>query len=287
MVELYCSWCKGLPESTEALKLIKESELFAGIELSNTDGQADKILEAGLKVSIHNPIREFKMTLDNEKFIQVLNTNPKIIDSCNKSSLSFVSFHTNYIPSLDRTIPYSRVLKNTVKNLNELDTFFSKQILFETSCGFGENEYLPFSESMFNCTSPDFAKKILSKTNSGVLIDISHVISSASAHKLYNNYPKGVKDFFLDYLDACAKRTYELHLNSTKLNENGFYKDTHSKFVPTKKETQLAFECATQAINSCPKLEIVVLEIEPKLEPIAHAKLMIKQAQLFVKTVKF
>jgi len=285
MVELYCSWCKGLPESKEALKLIKNSGLFAGMELSNTDLQADKILEANLKVSIHNPIREFNMNLDNENFSKVFNLNPQILASCDKSSLPFVSFHTTNLLFLDRTIPYEELLKNAITNLNFLDNKLSKNIIFETGCGFAPEAKLPFPKTFYMCTQPGFAKKILSKTNAGVLMDISHVVASASAHKLYNNYPNEIKDFFLDYLKICAKRTYEIHLNSTKIYPNGRYIDRHFPLDPSSAETQLAFELTALAIKACPKLEMIVLEVEPNLEPVPHAKLLIKQAQIVEKYV--
>ncbi len=285
MVELYCSWCKGLPESKEALKMLKDSGVFTGIELSNTDFQADKIIDAGLKVSIHNPVREFKINLDNASFTEILNAHPEIISHCNKTELPFVSFHTNYIPSLNPATSYELVLKNVKDNLNKIKNTLSKKVLFETSCGFGKSQEYVVSELLFKCTHPSFAKQILSETSAGVLIDISHVLASASLHKVYNNYPNEVKDFFLDYLSVCSKSTYEMHINSTRINEQGLYIDRHFPLNPEEKETQLAFECATEVINSCPNIETVVLEVEPNLDPINHVKLLIQQAQLFEKMV--
>ena len=55
MVELYVSWVKGLPEDKEALKLLKDSRIVDGIELSNVDEQVERIRDSGLKVSSHTP----------------------------------------------------------------------------------------------------------------------------------------------------------------------------------------------------------------------------------------
>ena len=55
MVELYVSWVKGLPEDKEALKLLKDSQIVDGVELSNVDTQVERIRDSGLKVSSHTP----------------------------------------------------------------------------------------------------------------------------------------------------------------------------------------------------------------------------------------
>jgi len=53
--EVYISWCQGLADDPEALDILVKSGVVDGVELSNIDGQDDRIRDAGLKVSYHNP----------------------------------------------------------------------------------------------------------------------------------------------------------------------------------------------------------------------------------------
>jgi len=71
MAEIYISWCEGLPYSKEALKIIRDSELVAGIELSNIDDQPQRIHDEGVKYSLHNPTRWYKRDLMDPRFMEV------------------------------------------------------------------------------------------------------------------------------------------------------------------------------------------------------------------------
>jgi hypothetical protein len=282
MVEFYCSWCKDLPDSKKALQIIKDSNEFSGIELSNTSGDVEKILSAELKVSIHNPSRFFYVSLESPNFIEVINQNPSIIDSCKKSSLPFVSFHAGQAFWFSKIFQKDFIISNTRKNLRFLDHELDKRILFEflwlpiksvTSSDFEK-------ESALYSTSIEYMKDILSSTNAGVLLDVSHTLCSASTRIKSNNYKGNIKDYFLDVLNATSKDIFEMHINCPQFtNEDGFI-DRHFAFKSSGAESKTIFEYASEAIAVSPNLKAITLEIESLLEPIKHAQLMVKQAKL-------
>jgi len=283
MVELYCSWCKGLCESKKALGIIRDSNEFSGIELSsNISGETESIILAGLKVSIHNPSRFFKVSLESPDFIPTIAENPSIIDSCKKSSLPFVSFHAGHAFQFSKLFSKEIILSNTRKSLRFLDHELDKKILFETlplpfkvATSFGIEK-----ESGFYSTSIEYMKDILSSTNAGALLDVSHTLSSASSRVLSNNYNGTIKDYFVDVLNAISKNVFEMHINCPQFIKNEGFLDKHFLLKSSGVESKMVFECTQEAIEVSPNLKMITLEIEPMLEPIKHAQAMVKQAKL-------
>ena len=63
MVELYVAWSEGLPESAEAVAILKACPLIAGIELIGVREEVRRAQDAGLRLSIHNPLRKQNLSL--------------------------------------------------------------------------------------------------------------------------------------------------------------------------------------------------------------------------------
>lgn len=282
MVDFYCSWCKGLTESKKALDIIRDSNEFSGIELSNTSDDAQKILSSGLKVSIHNPSRFFNVSLESPNFIPTISENPSILDSCKKSSLPFVSFHAGQVFWYSKILSPEVIISNTKKSLRFLDHELNKKILFELL--WFPIEVASASEfekkSGLYSTSLDYMKDIVSSTNAGVLLDLSHTLTSASTKIRSNNYKGTEKDYFMDVLAAGSKDIFELHINCPGYTKLDGFMDKHFGFKSSGIESKTIFECTAEAVAVSPNLKMITLEIEPQLEPIEHARFMVKQAKL-------
>ncbi|MDD4128208.1 MAG: hypothetical protein PHY04_00525 [Candidatus ainarchaeum sp.] len=286
MVELYCSWCKGLPESKKALSIIKDSNEFSGIELSNTDNQIDKVLESGLKVSIHNPAREYKISIESPNFIEIMSAHPEIISTCKKTPLPFVSFHMGQSCFYYKPQSKEQLLSNIRKNLNYLNHSIDKRILLE-EMSFYPSMINPVKEqeSKLYSTSIKLQKEVSQIANAGLLIDLSHTLISARSRIMLNLYKGNEIDYFIDLLQNVGSNIFELHLNSPLLVKNEGFVDKHFIINSAKKESKFVLDYAQEAIFSCPNLKIITLEMEPMLEPIQHAKVLVKQAKLIRKKI--
>ncbi len=285
MVEFFCSWCKDLPDSKKALQILKDSNEFAGIELSgNTPGEIDKILDSGLKVSVHNPSRFYDVSLDSSNFIPTIAENPSILEFCKKASLPFVSFHASKC-YYTKIFPKELLLSNTRKSLRFLDHELNKKILFEML-------WLPYTtatssglekESGMYVNSIEYMNDIVSSTNAGILLDVVHTLASASVRINSNNYKGTVKDYFMDVLNAGSKNIFQMHINSPQYTKSEGFMDKHFLFKSSGIESKTVFECTAEAIAVSPNLKMITLEIEPKLDPVKHARIMVKQAKLVKK----
>jgi hypothetical protein len=289
MVELYCSWCKDLPESKKALAILKDSNEFSGIELSNTDNQVDLVLDSGLKVSIHNPARFHKVSVESQNFIEVLNENPSILKSCKKASLPFVSFHAGQQIYFSKFISKDYLLSNTRKNLRFLDHELDKKIILEQL--WLKYEYTQLfgleKECALYSTSMDYLQNILESTNAGILLDVAHTLSSASSRIRSKQYQFDEKNYFMDVLNAVSKNIFQMHINCPQYTKTEGFVDKHFPFESRGVVSKTVFDCTSEAIAVSPNLKAITLEIEPGLEPIKHAKLMIKQAKLVRKKLNF
>lgn len=96
MVEIYVSWVKGLPKNKEALSILKQSSFVSGIEMFNTGEDIELFRAAGLKVSIHNPIKPFYRDLCNKSLLPFLKErkNSYLLKAIMSSDAKVIGFHT-------------------------------------------------------------------------------------------------------------------------------------------------------------------------------------------------
>lgn len=282
MVDLYCSWCEGLPQSKKALGIIRDSNEFSGIEMSNSGEEMDLVLDSGLKVSIHNPSRFFRVSLESPNFIPTIAENPILIESCKKASLPFVSFHAGQTQWYSKMMSPETIISNTRKSIRFLDRELNKKILFELSSfpielGLG-GEFE--KRSGLYATSKEYMKDIVSTTNAGVLLDVSHTLNSASTKIRSNNFKGNEKDYFMDVLMSIAKDIFQMHINCPSYTKANGFRDEHLELKSSGIESKNVFECTAETIAVSPNLKMITLEIEPLVEPIKHARIMVKQAKL-------
>lgn len=276
---------KGFSESKKALKLIKDSNEFAGIEMSNTDSQIDSVLESGLKVSIHNPARMYNISIESPNFIEVITSYPEIISSCKKSSLPFISFHLGRSCFYFKPQSKEILLSNIKKNLNYLNSLVDKKIILE-EMGFYPKMIYPIKDKSAKLfmTSIKLQKKVSESTNAGILVDISHTLMTAHSRIGLGLYKGTEENYFSDVLKNIGENIFELHLNSPLMTNEGLV-DKHFVLNPLKKESKIVLNCAKEATIVCPNLKIITLEMEPLVEPIKHAKILINQAKILRKKI--
>jgi uncharacterized protein (UPF0276 family) len=278
MVDLFCSWCKGLPYSEEALFLLKDSGLIKGVELSNLDEQVDLIKKSGLKVSIHNPVRGFLDSLESQGIENLFNVTP-IKEICSKSDLSFVSFHTGYSARINKENTAEKILQDSKKNISFLKKNIDKKIILE-NCSLNSMFFENGDEKALNYfTGKEFFLELFEDSELGFLLDISHLISQAST-KLARKSIVSIEDNCLDLINAFPLRIKEMHLNSTKIvNGQGFI-DSHNVINPETKEGALSLKFAKETCAVAKKLDVITLEMDTGLSPIEHVKTIIKQAEI-------
>ena len=95
---MYVSWANGLPQSKEALKILKDSGIVSGVELSNIDGQVDMIQDAGLKVSSHTPGLSRTLNLANPDYMEAFKgeQGARLLHVIRSSDAPTVGFHCGY-----------------------------------------------------------------------------------------------------------------------------------------------------------------------------------------------
>jgi hypothetical protein len=95
MVELYVSWVKGLSKNKEALSILEQSSFISGVEMFNTGEDIKLFKAAGLKVSIHNPIKPLHIDLGNKNLVPFLKErkNSYLIKAIMSSDAKVIGFH--------------------------------------------------------------------------------------------------------------------------------------------------------------------------------------------------
>jgi len=157
MVELYVSWCKGLANSKEALNILSNSPLVTGVEGYNFYDEMELFRQAGLKMSVHNPIKPLGLNLFDKDLVRKLKRkeNQKMIQAIAHSDAEVTAFHIHYTSwrlelfalqgiAFDEAsledLPEKKIKERVIKNLVKLEKEINhglpdsekKKILFET-----------------------------------------------------------------------------------------------------------------------------------------------------------
>ncbi|MBU1198568.1 MAG: hypothetical protein KKF46_02605 [Nanoarchaeota archaeon] len=321
--EIYVSWCKGLADSEEALKILRESPYVTGVETLNYDRDEKKFQKAGLKVSIHNPTRFLNIDLSDSEFIDVITSkeNSHMLNGIRTENAYTAGFHICHkiyfkegklvlkdeideksITIHDEEVVFNNILNNLLQIEKLINKGFpedkKKKVLFETNTFYdpkilekrdykSEKEKLTV-ELVKYFSSLEFYKKILNhpkihNENFGLLFDVAHVIATASTNVLSKIY-KGTQDDFINELINISKgRVYQLHLNAPKGNLKTGIIDGHKSFTLDEPKTELILGYAKEILNQNPNLTTVTLEMYTNQEPVKHAQILAEQAELVAK----
>ncbi len=96
--DLYASWTKGLPQDKEALDILRQSGVIAGIEMANIDPQVEMVQDAGLGFSAHTPGLDLTLNLASPEILNAFGgeQGERLLDVIRKSQPPIVGFHLGY-----------------------------------------------------------------------------------------------------------------------------------------------------------------------------------------------
>lgn len=269
--EIYASWCEGLPENKKALNILKKSKIISGVEICQLNEQIDLIKNSGLKVSIHNPLRDFHLGLEDSAFRKKMIKEK--IELVKKCDTTFLGFHAEYKFLFKN--PFVWIAKiQTLSNIKFIRKNTGKKIIFESAPYYPGNN----NPERRKVTSPRFIESIL-KYSDGYLFDISHNFIT-----MKNLEKEGKKDYEEEILRVTKGKVREIHLNCPTKTEEGF-RDNHSIF--TGKEYEKEFlEFTKKVLKNNPQVEVINLEMTTNSLPEEHAKILVQQAKYLKKKLK-
>jgi sugar phosphate isomerase/epimerase len=257
-----------LPENKKALEILKNSRIISGIETSNLNEEIELIKKAGLKVSIHNPLRNLHLGLENRNLKK--NLTKELINKCELADTGLVGFHAGYkIIETNQNLWLTKI--RTILNIKFLKKKINKKIIFE-SPPYLNNELGKRREKI---ASPNFVKTIL-KHSDGYLFDVSHnFITMKQFEKQGKNYRKEI-------LEVTKGRVLQMHLNAVTKTPEGDYIDEHKTFQGLKHEKE-ELEFAKEVLSLNPQLKVITLEMSTNSSPEKHAKILVEQAKYLKK----
>jgi hypothetical protein len=269
--EIYISWCKGLPQDKKALKLVKNSKLIEGIETCQLNEEIDLIKNSGLKVSIHNALRDYQLGLEDKEFKKKM-TKEKI-ELATKCDTSFLGFHAEYKFLFKNPLVILAKIQ-TILNIKFLRKKTGKKIIFESAPYYPGNN----NPERKKVTSPKFIRSLL-KYADGYLFDVSHNFIT-----LKNLETEGYSNYEKEILKATKGKVLEMHLNCpSKIDEE--YRDNHSIFTGKSYEKEF-LEFVKKVLKNNPQIKIINLEMTTNSSPEEHAKIMIQQVKYLKKKLK-
>jgi hypothetical protein len=322
MVSIYIPLCKGLAQSKEALAILKACPFISGVETLNSAGELELFQKAGLKVSIHNPIKMVNCGLSDKRLISELRKeeNSYMLDSITSEDAETAGFHT-----YNKTLPVflhmvknkplpewiyekeslEQIRENTIKNLLFLESMINskgsnKKILFETqpSTNYSklknpqnkvtEQEMIIMRKTgMMN--TPEFIASILNdkriKDNKsiGFLFDTAHILISVKTMIESKEINDDVDSYFSKIIKACKGRVFQLHIARPTIMAKGVYVDDQEALRKGDKMSQQVLIIAKKVLQANPDIKSVTLEIDTYLEPVEHAKKLVQQTEMVVK----
>jgi len=119
----------------------------------------------------------------------------------------------------------------------------------------------------------------------GYLFDLSHNMASASTKIIQKEFKGNIEEYFSSLIEVAAKETYQMHLNVPTGSESVGFVDAHNPFLSSRKLSKQALIIAKEFFDSCPNIKVLTMEIDSKMTPIKHAKLMVEQAKIIEKNI--
>lgn len=326
MVEMYVSWAKGLPQDREALGILRESGVVAGVELSNIDDQYDMIKDAGLNVSSHTPGLNLTLNLADPNYMDVFDgeNGPRLLQTIRDSDAPVVGFHLGYsaksvykmkaYPNVPRQgsliTDESELREMLVGNIRALDDRINengshsrKRVVLE-SLDYSRQKPIPWNvqyedawdnrsqidvtveryginAGIMHVTDPAFIRKVLQDSGEsvGFLFDVGHVLISADAKINDGTFTGEVEEYFDQMMTSVNGRTHQVHLTVPDWDRVEGYTDHHRTFYKGECVSEHVLDLASDVVSRSPNLEVLTLEMMTGLEPIEHAREMVRQAE--------
>ena len=284
-IQIYVSWCKGLPQDEKALKILAKSGAIDGIE-TRSIGEDFNLIKDKLKVSLHNPACMNKVGLDDSAFIKQFSSNISLASFCEKSDPATLGFHSGYAAVEEKETTIFDIKSNTVSNLEKLSGLMTKKPIFESSVYNEKFSKGINGETLADATDPAFMQYVLSKTKAGFLFDIAHNMVSGETKKRNGLYLRSIEDYFDEVIDAVGDKTYEMHLNVPRGKKLGEIDDYHCVLKSNDALSRKVISLAKVVVDYSPNLAFINLEMKTDLPPQKHAEVMVKQAKWVKKALK-
>ncbi len=262
----YISWCPGIDEDLEALRLVTSSDV-AGVETSGIDAML-RMQEAGVRVSLHNIVRSGVPTLGSDGFQEQFSDELLLAA---RSDAQTLGFHLPRRYSPERA---ARV-RSDIRFLTQL--FPQKSIVVELQCVFPTGT--PDAEKWHpGVTSDDelfdaHVHEVL--VDAGLLCDVSHLLVTASQ---FASSIDGCVSWCVAVLDSIDWRVEQLHV-VVPSGPVEYVRDSHSAFDDSEWSEAVLLLC--QKVLAKSPVKTVTLEMYTGLPPREHVEELIKQAEIF------
>ncbi len=300
-MRIYATWAPGLPESPKALKLLKDSGIISGVELCNTDGQADGIRDAGLEVCYHNPGSDVFLNLGDPGYRSRVDsaTGRSVIKAVQGSDSPYVSVHCGYAATgikkvygkldvdvtgdliTDRGALVDRFADNLSyleKSIN--DSNRGKRLSAENVCLHQHQSHANSAKEYVTCW--DFIGEVADKAGVWVMVDVSHAVITANT--LRHGCKIGTEqEYFDSMIETCGDRVRHLHFNAPEVGTDGFLADVHKTFSPGEKLNEYTMGITREVLRACKNIGAISIEIYTNTSPEEHAKITLDQAGLLIK----
>ncbi len=288
--QVYVSWCEGLHQNRAALDILKNSGIVSGVEARPSSQEETALIKAaGLKVSLHRPPLKLDLGLADINFIKFFETKQgrEVLESIRNSDSPTVGFHlsfsdSNFIDEKDLLQTVANNLSSLERKINKDSTSELKKVVAESQPPHGSNFF------KLRLADPLFIKNILERpefnASLGYLLDTSHNFITAKERIWKGEFSGSVSEYF-DYLvSTISGKIYQLHINVPG-KVLGFYFDAHRIFKKGDRLSEEILDLTRKVVRASPELEVLTLEMTSGMEPMAHAKEMVKQAELLLDTI--
>ena len=277
-IQIYASWCKGLPQDDKAIKILTKSGAIDGVETRGIDAEFD-LLKEKINVSLHNPKCMNLIGLDDANFIKTFSSNPSLAEHCEKSTPATMGFHAGYAAIDEKETSLFEMKSNIVSNIEKLQGLITKKVIFESSVYNEKFSKRINGEVLADSTGPAFLQYLLSKTSAGFLFDVAH--NMVSGHTKIRNgfYMRSLEEYFDEIIEAVGDKTYQMHLNVPTGKLSSGIDDAHLVLRSNDAMSRKVLSLAKTVIDYAPNLAFITLEMGTGLAPQKHAEVMVKQAK--------
>ena len=269
MVEIYGSWFDDFSNDKNTLEMIRKSG-YDGLEVTD-HLTMKKLQEEGIKVSLHNPLRDRDLSLTTNGFFKALREDPRYVDSCKRSDAKTVGFHLTRsgtkVNDLDSAIDSAKT------NLHALKVATNKDILFEPM-PIRKNQTREGYENNILLTEDKNLEYLA--LNSGILWDMSHMFIT------FSNITDSPMRKMEDSANILGPYVGQIHLSVPEILKDQ-YEDKHLPYRSNDITSKMIYDQLGILLERSPNLKTLTFEIRRGEDEKMHAKDLLNQYEIFDK----
>lgn len=274
MTQIYAPWFAGISNEA-ALRALKQSAVIDGVELSGRGEDTEAIRSAGLKVSLHNPLRESGTDLSDADFEHAARR-AGIRAVMDRLDTDFVGFHLGFT-RIHQARSVEAMFRAAVKNIAYLNTLTDKTILFETPSYFLRHAGTGIGDVFDAVTSPAFIKRVLHTAQCGFLLDVPHVFISGITKELTGQCR--FDEYVDELIGGCAPFVRALHISAPRRETGDGFSDAHGFLTPKEDTSRLIIDLCRRSVSRCPHISAVTLEMRADGTADGNTNRLIEQAR--------